>query len=672
MSAVTTEEMALCANTIRCLSIDAIEAASSGHPGLPMGLADVATVLWLKYLKHDPKNPLWLDRDRFILSGGHGSMLLYSLLHLSGYQLSLDDIKSFRQLKSRTPGHPELGQTPGVETSTGPLGQGIANGVGMALAERMAAARLGTPDEPFTPINHNTIVLCGDGDLEEGISHEACSLAGHLKLEKLLLIFDSNAITIEGGTSLSTSDDVKLRFKSYGWRVLEVDGHDYTAIDLVLRKALKPCGQPTIIIAKTVIGKGSPNKQGTSSCHGAPLGAEEARLAKETLGFDPDKTFHVPEEVYALFKTRTGQLHRMCTKWERAFAEWRKAHPEHSVAWDRHFSGEIPEDISSVMPSFDPQKSIATRSASGQIINALAPIMPGLIGGSADLAPSNNTTIKSGTDVSADNYSGRNIHFGIRELAMTAILNGIAAHGGFRVFGGTFFVFSDYCRPAIRMAALMKLPVIFVFSHDSFYVGEDGPTHQPVEQLAALRAIPGVTVIRPCDATETVAAWTAALENKEGPTALLLTRQNVPVIDRTQYPSEKNLKYGAYTLWENTKLSPDLTIIATGSEVSIALEAAKELKSTRVRVVSMPSWELFEKQTPLYKRSVFDPKCEFRLIVEAGSSFGWHKYLGQKGAIVSLDTFGTSGPYKDLAQHFGFTKENIVATAKRLLAQNYR
>lgn len=669
MSKNNSETMALAANTIRCLSADAIQAAKSGHPGLPMGMADVATVLWLKYLKHDPLNPAWPDRDRFVLSGGHGSMLLYSLLHLAGYGLTIDDLKGFRQLGSLTPGHPEFGHTKGVETSTGPLGQGIANAVGMALAERMLADRLGTPDEAFTPIDHRTIAFCGDGDLEEGISHEACSLAGHLKLDRLLLIYDSNSITIEGSTSLACSDDVAMRFKAYGWRVLETDGHDFDAIDKALRKAFKLSGKPTILIAKTTIGKGSPNMQGTSAVHGAPLGEEELRLTKQNLGFDPDKSFYVPEEVYALYQERTRSLHRKSLKWGREFKAWRKGHPELAVAWDRHFSGEVPENIETVLPKFDPAKPISTRSASGKVINALAPAMPQFVGGSADLAPSNNTDVKGAPDLSAENYSGRNFHFGIRELGMSAIMNGIAAHGGFKIYGGTFFVFSDYCRPALRVAALMKLPIVFVFTHDSFYVGEDGPTHQPVEQIAALRAIPNVLTLRPADATETAAAWVTALRNNNGPTAILLTRQNLDVIDRNVYPKANLLEKGAYTLWQTGEGTPDLTIIATGSEVAIALEAAKQINDAAVRVVSMPSVELFEKQTAEYQDSVIDPACTKRLVVEAGVSLGWHKYAGNDGAIISLDRFGASGTYKDLAKLFGFTAENVLAKARELLAK---
>ena len=663
--ALSNELLQLCANTIRCLSIDAIQAANSGHPGLPLGLADVASVLWLKYLKHDPKKTSWADRDRFVLSGGHGSMLLYSLMHLSGYGVSLDDIKRFRQLGSRTPGHPEYGCTDGVETTTGPLGQGIATAVGMALAERMLAARVNT-DGDFKPVDHRTFVFCGDGDLMEGISHEACSLAGHLKLDRLVLFFDSNAITIEGSTDLACSDNVKKRFESYNWHVLETDGHDFAAIDRTIRRALRLTGKPVAIICRTTIGKGSPNKQGTSSCHGAPLGEDEVKLTKKALGFDADKYFYVPQEVYDVFAVRTAKLHRQQLKWTRQYKEWRKANPEQAVAWDRHMSGALPENLESRMPSFDLAKPLATRSASGQIINALAPVMPQLVGGSADLGPSNNTVIKGADSVSAANYGGRNLHFGIRELAMSCVLSGMTLHGGFRVYGGTFFVFSDYCRPAIRTASLMKLPVIYVFTHDSFYVGEDGPTHQPVEQLAALRCIPGVTVYRPSDATETSAAWLAALRNVNGPTALILTRQTLPVIDRTVCAPASGLEKGGYVLWQSGKGKPDVTIIASGSEVALALGAAQQMTDANVRVVSMPSREIFAAQSEKYRNSVLDPACTRRLVIEAGSSFGWDIYAGPEGKILSIDRFGTSGPYKDLAKYFGFTVENVLALAKSL------
>ena len=667
MTQPTRDTLALAANTIRCLSIDGVQAANSGHPGLPMGMADVAAVLWLKHLRHDPAQPGWADRDRFVLSGGHGSMLLYSLLHLAGYPLPLDELKRFRQLDSLTPGHPEHGHTTGVETTTGPLGQGIANAVGMALAERMLAARINTGDG-FDPVDHRTFVFCGDGDLMEGVSHEACSLAGHLGLDRLVLFFDSNAITIEGGTRLACSDDARLRFKAYGWQVIEIDGHDYDQIDSAIRRALRAKGRPVAIICKTIIGKGSPNKSGSAECHGAPLGEEEVRLTKRALGFDEHTSFAVPDEVRVLFADRAVRLHRAASRWQRQFKAWETRHPEQAIAWRRHTSGELPEQLEAALPTFDPAKPLATRSASGMVINALAKVMPQLVGGSADLAPSTMTWIKASKGVAPGDFAGSNLHFGVRELAMTAMINGMLLHGGFRVFGATFFVFSDYCRPAIRLAALMGLPAIYVFTHDSFYVGEDGPTHEPVEQLAALRCMPNVTVIRPADPTETAAAWMAALKNTRGPTALLLTRQNMQVIDRTTFPAASNLEKGAYTLWQSGSGTPDLTLIASGSEVELALGAARQLAGVNVRVVSMPSWELFEAQPQAYRDSVLDPACARRLAVEAGVSFGWSRYVGTQGATLTLDRFGASGPYKELAAHFGFTVEHVVERSRALLA----
>ena len=661
------EDLALIANTIRCLAIDGVQAAKSGHPGLPMGMADVAAVLWLKYLKQDPQDPNWMDRDRFVLSGGHGSMLLYSLLHLAGYPLPIDELKRFRQLDSLTPGHPEVGHTVGVETTTGPLGQGIANAVGMALAERMLAARVNTGDG-FDPVDHRTFVFCGDGDLMEGLSHEACSLAGHLGLDRLILFYDSNAITIEGGTSLACSDDARLRFKAYGWQVIETDGHDTDKIEAAIRKALRVTGKQVAIICRTVIGKGSPNKCGTHEVHGAPLGEDEIKLTKRALGFDENQSFVVPERVRALFADRAKRMHGLANRWRRGFKAWQAAHPEQAVAWRRHTSGELPENLEAVLPSFDVSKPLATRSASGVVINALVAAMPQLVGGSADLAPSTMTWIKASKGVAPGDFSGSNLHFGIREHAMASVMNGMLLHGGFRVFGATFFVFADYCRPSLRLAALMGLPAIYVFTHDSFYVGEDGPTHEPVEQLSSLRGMPGMTVIRPADPTETAAAWMAALKNTGGPTALLLTRQNMQVIDRSVYPCASNLERGAYTLWQSGTGTPDLLLIATGSEVELALAAAKQLAGANVRVVSMPSWELFESQPPAYRDSVLDPACTRRLAIEAGVSFGWERYLGPSGRMIALDRFGASGPYKDLAKRFGFTVENVLAQARELLA----
>ncbi|MEI6211298.1 MAG: transketolase [bacterium] len=661
----TNHDFTLVANTIRCLSIDGVQAANSGHPGLPMGMADVAAVLWLKHLKQCPADPKWFDRDRFVLSGGHGSMLLYSLLHLAGYKLSMDELKRFRQLGSATPGHPEYGHTEGVETTTGPLGQGIANAVGMALAERMLAARFNTAEA--APVDHRTFVFCGDGDLMEGLSHEACSLAGHLRLDRLVLFYDSNRITIEGHTDLAMSDDAKKRFQAYNWHVLEIDGHDYTQIDAAIRRALRLTGKPVCIICKTTIGKGSPNKADTHEVHGAPLGADEIKLTKRALGFAEDQHFHVPEKVYKLFEERAERVLRLHNKWARLQKKWQEADPAKAVLWRQHMHDELPADLAALLPAFDPAKPMATRSVSGLVINTLAKALPQLVGGSADLAPSTMTLMKGEGSVAPGAYAGRNFHFGIREHAMAAAMNGIAVHGGFRVFGGTFFVFSDYCRPSVRLAALMKLPVIYVFTHDSFYVGEDGPTHEPVEHIAALRCIPGLTIIRPADPTETGAAWVAALKHKQGPVALLLTRQNTPVLDRTVYPPANSLEKGAYTLWQNGTGTPELTILATGSEVEIALAAAKQLTSTNVRVVSMPSWELFAAQPQEYHDSVLDPACSKRMVVEAGTSFGWERYIGCSGTAVTLDHFGASGSFKDLAKAFGFTTENVLAKAKALL-----
>jgi transketolase len=662
----THEDLALVANTIRCLAIDGVQAAKSGHPGLPMGMADVAAVLWLKHLKQYPAQPSWMDRDRFVLSGGHGSMLLYSLLHLAGYPLPLDELKRFRQLDSLTPGHPEVGHTVGVETTTGPLSQGIANAVGMALAERMLAARVNTGDG-FEPVDHRTFVFCGDGDLMEGLSHEACSLAGHLGLDRLVLFYDSNAITIEGSTRLACSDDAKLRFKAYGWQVIEIDGHDYDQIDMAIRKALRAKDRPVVVICRTTIGKGSPNKSGTHEVHGAPLGEEEVKLTKRALGFDETQSFFVPDRVRELFAARAKKMLSASARWRRNFKSWQSTHPEQAVAWRRHTSGELPENLEAALPAFDLAKPLATRSASGVVINALVKAMPQLVGGSADLAPSTMTWIKDAKGVTRDDFSGSNLHFGIREHAMAAMMNGMLLHGGFRVFGATFFVFVDYCRPAVRLAALMGVPAIYVFTHDSFYVGEDGPTHEPVEHLASLRCMPNLTTIRPADPTETAAAWIAALKNTKGPTALLLTRQNMQVIDRAVYPAACNLEKGAYTLWQSGTGTPELILIASGSEVELILAAARQLAGVNVRVVSMPSWELFEAQPQAYREGVIDPDCERRLAVEAGVAFGWERYLGPKGRTVTLDRFGASGPYAALAKRFGFTVENVLVEARKLL-----
>ncbi|NLB56650.1 MAG: transketolase [Lentisphaerae bacterium] len=650
----------LVANTIRILSADGIQKAKSGHPGLPMGMADFASVLYLKHLKHDPKNPDWQDRDRFVLSAGHGAMLLYSVLHLAGYDVSIDDLKKFRQLDSRTPGHPEYGVTPGVETSTGPLGQGCGNGVGMAIAEAMLAERFNTESEKI--VDHYTYVLCSDGEMMEGISHEALAFAGHLKLNKLILFYDYNNITIEGATDLTYSEDVRMRFESYGWNVLEVDAHNFEEIDNALCKAKQEQNAPTIIIGRSIIGKGSPKMAGTSEVHGAPLGDDELKATKRNLGFDENESFVVPEEVRSIFAARAKELAAQHDAWNETLKRYRADNPEKAEAWDKYQGNSVPENIESFLPVFDLEKPIATRSASGKVIQSMAKAVCNLVGGSADLAPSTKTFINGESAVGPGSFSGKNFHFGIREHGMGAILNGMALHGSFKVFGSTFLVFSDYCRPAIRLAALMKLPVIYIFTHDSIYVGEDGPTHEPVEHAASLRAIPGLTVIRPADATETGIAWKVALENNDGPTAILLTRHDIPVLDRNKFASASGLERGGYVIWDSSTSEPDVIIIASGSEVMTSLKAAEQLVASNknVRVVSMPSWELFEEQSEEYKRSVLPESCPRRLAVEAGIPMGWEKYVGDNGRILGLNEFGASAPYKVLAEKYGFTPENVV------------
>ena len=657
----------LVANTIRGLAMDAVQKANSGHPGMPMGTADFASVLFLKYLQHDPAHPLWPDRDRYVQSAGHGSMLLYSLLHLCGYDLSLDDLKSFRQWGSRTPGHPEYRLTPGVETTTGPLGQGCGNAVGMALAEAMLAAKFNR--EGFPVVDHRTYVIAGDGDLMEGVSHEAFSLAGHLGLHKLIVFYDSNRITIEGSTDLAYSDDVRKRFEGYRWNVLEIDGHDHHAIEGALDAARAETQRPTLIIGHTHIAKGAPKLQDSAESHGAPLGAEEVRATKQALGLPVDREFFVPDEVREIFARRRDELAARSQAWSRRFAEYGKAHPDAAAEYKRHYSPGLPAALKAGLAAFDPAKPLATRQASGAVLQALAKALPQLVGGSADLGPSNNTVLKGFPSVGPRSYAGRNLHFGIREHAMGAVMNGMALHGGWIPYGGTFLIFSDYFKPAIRLAAMMELPVIYVFTHDSIFVGEDGPTHQPVEQLAGLRAIPHLTVIRPADATETAAAWLAALENTKGPTALVLTRQAVPVIDRSKFPSADLLRQGAYVLWQSRDGVPDLILIATGSEVGIALEAARDVagEGANIRVVSMPSAGLFDKQPADVQERVLPSGCALRLGVEAGCTAGWAGYVGPKGRMIGLDHFGASAPYKVLAEKFGFTAANVARVARDML-----
>ncbi|MCD4778224.1 MAG: transketolase, partial [Desulfobacterales bacterium] len=631
----------LCINTIRTLSMDAIQKANSGHPGAPMGLAPAAYILWKCFLKHNSKNPEWTDRDRFVLSGGHASMLLYSLLYLSGYDLTLDDIKNFRQWGSKTPGHPEFGHTPGVETTTGPLGQGFTNAVGMALAERHLATIFNHPG--YEIIDHYTYMICGDGDLMEGITAEAASFAGHMGLAKLICIYDDNKISIEGNTDITFTEDVGLRFKAYNWHVTTVeDGNNLDDIHKAIKEARAETTKPSIIILRTHIAFGSPNKQDSADAHGSPLGEEEIRLTKKNLGWDENVSFYVPEQVIKIFEECIDKGKKVESIWKEKFEEYCSKYPVLSKKLNDSLNNSLNKGWDANLPDFSKNEGpIATRAASGKILNAIAENIPYLIGGSADLAPSNNTIIKSSHDFQKNMFDGRNIRFGVREHAMGGIMSGIALHKGLRPYGGTFFVFADYMRPAIRLAALMKLPVIYIFTHDSIAVGEDGPTHQPVEHLAGLRAIPGLTVIRPADATETIEAWRLAAQTTDYPVALILSRQKLPVIDRTIYSSADKLVNGAYILSDSDG-KPDIILIATGSEVHIALKAGKilEEKGISVRVVSMPSWELFENTSQEYKDKVLLPDVNVRIAVEAGISMGWERYAGSSGVVIGINEFG--------------------------------
>jgi len=658
-------DMNLVANTIRGLSMDGVQAAGSGHPGMPMGMADVAAILWTKYLKHNPQNPDWPDRDRFILSAGHGSMLIYSLLHLSGYDLPIEELMNFRQWGSRTAGHPEYGHTIGVETTTGPLGQGCANAVGMAIAEKMLAVRYNTDEQKI--VDHYTYVIASEGEFEEGVSHEVFSLAGNHGLGKIIVFYDQNFISIEGDTHITYTDDVQKRMEAYGWQVQEIDGHDHGAITTAIEVAQAETEKPSVIICNTRIGFGSPNKEGSHDCHGAPLGEDEVALTKKNLGISEEK-FFVPQAVRDVFSARLEEMKQAEALWNAGFSKYAQTLPEKALEWDKAIKGELP-DLCGKLPEFEADASLATRAASGQVLQALAKEIPFLVGGSADLAPSNNTYLKGLGDIGKNAFAGRNFRFGVRELGMAGIMNGVQLHGGFRIYGGTFLVFADYARPAARLAALMGLPVIYVFTHDSFCVGEDGPTHQPIETCASLRMIHNMTVIRPADATEVVEAWKAALENRSGPTALLLTRQNLSTIDRSVYPAAENLLKGAYTLWQSGEGNPELLMIATGSEVEITLAAARKLgeEGKNIRVVSMPSWELFEKQDDAYRESVLPDACGKRMVVEAGTSFGWERYVGRNGGFVTKDDFGASAPFKVLQEKFGFTVENVYRKARELV-----
>jgi len=651
----------LCVNTIRTLSIDAVQKANSGHPGMPMGMADAAYVLWTQFLQHNPRNPDWFNRDRFVLSAGHGSMLLYSMLHLTGYDLSLEQLKQFRQWDSLTPGHPEYGLTPGVETTTGPLGQGFANGVGMAIAEAFLAATFNRDGHEI--VDHYIYAIVSDGDLMEGVSHEAASLAGHMKLGKLIYLYDDNHISIDGSTELAFTEDRMKRFEAYNWHVQQIDGHDRQAVANAIKAAQAVADKPSIIACRTTIGYGSPNKANSHEVHGTPLGADEVKLTKQAYGWDPDKTFYIPDEALAHFRQAVERGAQWEAEWKEKLAAYTKAYPAEADQFRAALSGELPDGWDEVLPIFPPHpKGLATRAASGQTLNAIAPVIPNLIGGSADLAPSNNTFLKGYPVFANESYAGRNFHFGVREHGMMSILNGMALHGGVIPYGGTFLIFSDYCRPALRLAALSHIPAIYVFTHDSIGLGEDGPTHQPVEHLAALRAIPNMTVIRPADANETAQAWKVALEKRDGPVALILSRQNLPIYDRSNMGDADNLRRGAYVLLDSDRIYPDVLLIATGSEVQFAVEAHAKLAEQGIsaHVISMPSWELFEKQPDEYKDFVLPPSVKARVAIEAAVPMGWERWVGPAGAVIGLERFGASAPYKDIYEHLGFTTDNVV------------
>ncbi len=688
----------LAINTIRCLAMDAVQKANSGHPGMPMGAAPMAYVLWTRYLRYNPKNPHWPNRDRFILSAGHGCMLLYSLLHLTGYDLTLDDLKQFRQWGSRTPGHPERQLVEGIETTTGPLGQGFGNGVGMAIAQKYLAAHFNRPGHDL--LAYKIYAIVSDGDLMEGVASEAASLAGHLGLSNLVYLYDDNHISIEGSTELAFTEDRGKRFEAYGWNVLRVaDGNDLESIDRALAAAQTERNRPTLIAVRTHIGFGSPHKQDSAEAHGSPLGEEEVKLTKKNLGWPYEQTFFVPEEARAQFGKAIERGARLEAEWQKKFAAYRKDLPEQAAEFDRFVRRELPSGWKEKLPAFKPSDgALATRQASGKVLNAIGPSLPTLMGGSADLAPSTDTLLKGQGDFGPGNYGSRNMHFGVREHGMGAILNGMAL-SGLIPYGATFLIFSDYMRPTLRLAALMEVHSIFVYTHDSIFLGEDGPTHQPIEQLPALRAIPNLCVIRPADANETALAWRVAIEHRGGPVALALTRQKLPIIDREKYASAEGLVRGAYILADAKPahppqksivvtsreelqkamdvfaglkgFQPEIILIATGSEVSVALAAFEKLVAEGVaaRVVSMPSWELFEKQPQAYRDAVFPPAVTARLAIEAAAAFGWERYVGTKGAVIGMTRFGASAPYQILAEKFGFTADNVVRRAHELIGR---
>jgi transketolase len=674
----------LCVNTIRFLSVDAVQKANSGHPGLPLDAAPMGYILWARFLKHNPANPNWFDRDRFVLSAGHGSMLLYSLLYLTGYDMPLDQIKQFRQWGSITPGHPESHLVPGVETTTGPLGQGFGNGVGMAIAEAHLAARYNRPG--FEIINHYTYSLVSDGDLMEGVASEAASLAGHLRLGKLIYLYDNNHISLAASTDIDFTEDRAARFEAYGWHTQTIpDGNDLGAIEHALRVARAERDRPSLILARTHIGYGSPHKQDTYAAHGEPLGEEEVKLTKENLGWPVEPPFYVPDEALEHMRQALPRGKEAEAKWHARFEAYAREYPNLAAELQQMIDGELPQGWDTDVPVFEPSaKGMRTRRASNRVINAVAPRLPALVGGAADLAPSTYTLIEGQGDfedpeTTGDDqgsagggwsYAGRNLHFGVREHAMGSILNGIAAHGGLIPFGGTFLIFSDYMRPTIRLAALMKKHVVYVFTHDSIGLGEDGPTHQPVEHLASLRAVPYLLVIRPADANETAVAWRVAVEAKDRPVALILTRQDIPILDRTKVAPAEGLRRGAYVLADAPgKADPDIILIATGSEVSLILEAQHRLLDQRIRarVVSMPCWELFDAQPKEYRDSVLLPSVRARLAVEAAAPLGWHKYVGDEGDVIGIERFGASAPGKIVMREFGFSVDNVVARSRALV-----
>ncbi|EEK88440.1 transketolase [Bacillus cereus] len=655
----------LAVNTIRTLSIDAINAANSGHPGLPMGAAPMAYALWANHLNHNPNHPKWFNRDRFVLSAGHGSSLLYSLLHLAGYDVSIDDLKNFRKLNSKTPGHPEFGHTPGVEATTGPLGQGIANAVGMAMAEAHLAAKFNKDGHSI--IDHNTYALVGDGDLMEGVAYEAMSMAGHMKLGKLIVLYDSNEISLDGELGIAFSEDIQKRAESVHWQYVRVeDGNDVDAITKAITLAKENTDQPTLIEIRTIIGYGSPKVAGTNKAHGNPLGVEEATATKQVYGWDYEEDFFVPEEVTAHFNELKQKGIEKENEWNEQFNVYRESNPALADELEKAITGEVLIEAKDIL-SFDTEKTISTRVASGEAINHYVKSIPSIFGGSADLSHSTMTDIKGEAVYAVESYAGRNIYFGVREHAMGAAANGLALHGGVKPFVSTFFVFNDYLRPSIRLAALQKLPVTYVFTHDSIAVGEDGPTHEPIEQLAALRAIPGLTVIRPSDANETASAWAYALQQTDGPVVLVLSRQNLPVFNETKANIE-NLSKGAFVLTE-TNENPDVILIATGSEVSLAASAKAKLEedNVSVRIVAMPSWELFDRQSNEYKESVLPSSVTKRVSLEMGVSLGWERYVGQEGKVLSIETFGASGTGAEVMNLFGFTTENVVQITKNVL-----